>query len=113
MGRELGWPEVRKGLLRMSEISRVSTASSLTQAVELAGSAIPDAVIMGPLSEVQAERDDLIELRRIIGPDAPIIVIAAEVDADVAFKLGDLGITGYFLWSDLTNDSLTRCLEPI
>jgi DNA-binding NarL/FixJ family response regulator len=112
MGHELGWPEVGDSLLRIPEISRVLTASSLGQAIELAGTGAPDAVIMGPLADFPAERDGLLELRHAVGLDAPIIVIASEADVDLAFKLGDLGITAYFLWTDLTTDSLSRCLAP-
>jgi DNA-binding NarL/FixJ family response regulator len=111
-GRELGWSEVRKGLRKLKEVSEIRTAASLPQAVELANSPKPDAIIMGPLVDGEMGLNCVAKLRQIIGPVAPIIVIAADFDVDLILKLGHLGITGYLLWLDLTTDSLCRCLAP-
>lgn len=108
--RELGWAELRKGLLRLREISRVHTAASLGHAIELATSMVPDAVVMGPPVDVESDLRSIAELRQIVGLDAPMVVIASDFDVDLVLKLGHLGITGYLLWADLTMDRLPRCL---
>ena len=110
--RELGWSEVRRALSRLREVSRVHTAASLTEAVELASSTTLDAVMMGPLTDLDSELDKLAELRRILGEEAPIVLIAGDFDVDVVLALGQLGMTGYLLWADLTTDCLSRCLAP-
>jgi DNA-binding NarL/FixJ family response regulator len=110
--RELGWGEVRKALTKMKEVSQVQSAKDLPEAVNFATSAHPDAVIFGPVVDTSSDANQLAELHRICGPEAPMVVIASDFDVNLVLRLGYLGITGYLLWADLTVDCLARCLGP-
>jgi DNA-binding NarL/FixJ family response regulator len=110
--RELGWAEVRKALMKLPEVARVHTASSLSEALDLADTITIDAVVLGPIADVRTDPNLVAEFRRRIGRDAPIVMIAPDFDVDLVLILGHLGITGYFLWADLTTDCLSRCLAP-
>jgi DNA-binding NarL/FixJ family response regulator len=110
--RELGWAEVRKALLKLPQVARIHTVASINEALDLADTITIDAVVMGPIDDVRNDPNQISEFRRRIGGTAPIVMIAPDFDVDLVLAMGHLGITGYFLWVDLTTDCLSRCLAP-
>lgn len=110
---DLRWTAVRAALHTMEQVEVIGEATSVAQALEVVTVLRPDMVIAAGTVDGVPARTFLTEMRRICGPMMRLAVLATAYDPGDVVPFALIRLAAYYLWDDLTVDTLDCCLATV
>jgi DNA-binding NarL/FixJ family response regulator len=103
---DIRWTAVESALRAMADVVILGTAMNAADAIGEIAALRPDVVITAASMENGSARDFLTELRRVCGPAVRLAVLAPGYDPTDMLTFAEIRVGAYFLWDDLTCDTL-------
>lgn len=112
---DCGWSDLRLTLGEMAEVQLVGEVRSMRQVQRLTTTPMqsPDVVIAAARVEDVSTLPLLTAIRREYWPATRLLVFACHFDPNELLAFADLGVRGYFLWSDLSPEAIGHCLRVL
>lgn len=109
----LCWSDLHNVLASKPDLQLLDEPRALDEAVQLAIRHQPNLVIVPTTMSDASILPFLSSLRQIHVPDTAIIAIATEFDPEEFRQLAQLGVEGYFMWTELTHDLVQHGLAAV
>ncbi len=108
----LNWERLRALLAKQRHAHVVGEAHRHDEAMRVAAAEQPDVIIAG--SDVPGTPIiTLVQALRDASPTSRIVVVGKLLDALCHIQLTDLGVRGFLLWKDVTEETLWSLLEAV
>ncbi len=108
----LNWKRLRALLDKQRHAQIVGEVNKLDEAVEVAATEQPDVIIAGsdvPGAPIMTLALDL----RVASPTSRLVVVGKLLDAIGHIQLTDLGVRGFLVWKDVTEETMRPLLEVV
>jgi len=110
---DIRWTVVATMLRAMADVAVIGKVTNVADAREEIARLHPDAVIAAGIVGGESAQTFLTEMRHICGPTTRLVVLATDYDPADVLPFARIRIAAYYLWEDLTCDTLDCCLRTV
>ncbi len=103
---DLGWTDLRHSVGRLHHLTIVGETSDPAQARALASATRPMFIIAADRVGLESTAPTLRQIKHEISPHSNIVIFANRPDMEAMCEFIELGIIGYFVWQDLSSQTL-------
>jgi DNA-binding NarL/FixJ family response regulator len=103
---DIRWTAVEAALRALADVVILGTATNAADAMREIAALRPEVVMTAESVDNGSARDFLAEVRRICGPTVRLAVLAPGYDPADMLAFAEIRVGAYYLWDDLTCDTL-------